>query len=282
MNAFVAFIAESLVITVSSVTRRVVTTLGKLYLFDQVQPWDGTEEWTAPEDGCLRIAELFHDASKSTSLPSEAEVVKQRVTVVNTPQLVTDARDVLFGKCQVMSAAVPLQHLLFLYEAANTVGMDCEFSVCDSNKCCMVQLATRDQAFIIDTLHLATSEWSPIIADLLVSNAKLVGFGLKHDLAILNLHEEVTLPSHRPALTDLQGLAARKSKARRHHGEGGKEDEKKINSLSDLCEQYLGKPMDKTFRISAWERRPLRLPQRVYAALDAFVCVHIHDILERE
>lgn len=46
-------------------------------------------------------------------------------------------------------------------------------------------------------------------------------------------------------------------------------------SLTGLAELYLGKPLDKRVRLSDWERRPLTRAQLEYAALDAFVLVHI-------
>lgn len=151
--------------------------------------------------------------------------------------------------------------------------------MCDSGKCCILQLATRDHAFIIDTIHLAPSVWGSLLQKLFSNdNGEVVGFGLKQDLAILRSYPEAAVPQAPKTLQDLETLAIRKPKARR----SGESTEKSVKSLSDLCELHLGKPMDKTFRVSAWERRPLRLPQLVYAALDAVVCVHLREKINAE
>jgi len=47
--------------------------------------------------------------------------------------------------------------------------------------------------------------------------------------------------------------------------------------LARFCQTYLGKPVDKAEQGSVWIRRPLTMPQRIYAALDALVCVLIYE-----
>jgi ribonuclease D len=47
--------------------------------------------------------------------------------------------------------------------------------------------------------------------------------------------------------------------------------------LSRCCEHYLKKPLDKSEQCSEWNQRPLSEPQRVYAALDAYVCACIYS-----
>ena len=41
----------------------------------------------------------------------------------------------------------------------------------------------------------------------------------------------------------------------------------------------LGKPLDKTMRMSDWSKRPLTAQQREYAALDAWTLVEAHRSL---
>jgi hypothetical protein len=45
--------------------------------------------------------------------------------------------------------------------------------------------------------------------------------------------------------------------------------------LGGACAYHLGAPLDKTFQLSIWHRRPLLPQQRTYAALDAWVLPHL-------
>lgn len=53
-------------------------------------------------------------------------------------------------------------------------------------------------------------------------------------------------------------------------------------SLSNLCELLLGAPLDKSFQLTNWERRPLSPAEREYAALDAWSVLVIRERLLRE
>jgi hypothetical protein len=51
-------------------------------------------------------------------------------------------------------------------------------------------------------------------------------------------------------------------------------------SLSAVCDELLGGPLDKTSQMSDWERRPLTEAQRRYAALDAHCLLALFDLLQ--
>merc|ERR1712208_209205 len=51
--------------------------------------------------------------------------------------------------------------------------------------------------------------------------------------------------------------------------------------LSGFCEVLLGKPLSKVDQVSDWGRRPLRMQQMYYAALDAFVGLEMYDRLHQ-
>lgn len=52
--------------------------------------------------------------------------------------------------------------------------------------------------------------------------------------------------------------------------------------LSHLAKAVLGKPLDKSVRLSDWSKRPLTPRQSHYAALDAWVLVEMLKRLRRE
>ena len=54
----------------------------------------------------------------------------------------------------------------------------------------------------------------------------------------------------------------------------------RLHGLSGLCESLLGKPLNKDEQIGNWSKRPLRKEQISYAALDAWICMHIFLELE--
>ncbi|KXJ29554.1 Exonuclease mut-7-like [Exaiptasia diaphana] len=51
--------------------------------------------------------------------------------------------------------------------------------------------------------------------------------------------------------------------------------------LSELVMLCLGKPLDKTYQVSDWERRPLLAEQLVYAALDAYCLLEVYTVLHQ-
>ena len=62
-----------------------------------------------------------------------------------------------------------------------------------------------------------------------------------------------------------------------------KSKEKKPRSakgLSELTRKCFGAPLNKSECLSNWDKRPLRLAQLKYGALDAFVLIQIHDFIQ--
>jgi 3'-5' exonuclease len=94
----------------------------------------------------------------------------------------------------------------------------------------------------------------------------LVGFHCREDISKLRSSPYVGtkhwLPQN-PIVCDLQSLV--KSITGSSLG------------LSRCCEVYLKKPLDKSEQCSEWNQRPLSEPQRVYAALDAYVCARVYS-----
>ena len=51
-------------------------------------------------------------------------------------------------------------------------------------------------------------------------------------------------------------------------------------SLSKLVDKFIGKPLDKSIRMTDWNRRPLSPGQKAYAAADGYTLIVLHDILK--
>lgn len=55
------------------------------------------------------------------------------------------------------------------------------------------------------------------------------------------------------------------------------EEQRGLSELVFLC---LGMPLDKTYQLSDWERRPLSEDQLTYAALDAYCLLEVYEVLK--
>ena len=49
---------------------------------------------------------------------------------------------------------------------------------------------------------------------------------------------------------------------------------------SKLVDRFIGKPLDKSVRMTDWNRRPLTPAQKAYAAADGYTLIVLHDILK--
>jgi ribonuclease D len=52
-----------------------------------------------------------------------------------------------------------------------------------------------------------------------------------------------------------------------------------ITSLSIVCQQYISKPLNKSYRLTDWRKRPLGDEQFSYAALDVHTLIAIFDAI---
>ena len=155
------------------------------------------------------------------------------------------------------------------------VGFDCEFGDEQMKGVALLQLSSASKALLIDIPALSATEegcnaLQSTIGDLLAGRIPVVGFACGEDVRRLRASPTVFdthwLGSSR-AVVDIKPLIAHHSNVLKHTG------------LSRACEKYLKKPLDKAEQCSLWMNRPLSLNQRVYAALDAFTCAAIYDIL---
>lgn len=155
------------------------------------------------------------------------------------------------------------------WDGESCVGLDSEWKVGIGGKftktnTSILQIALISRIYIIDlTLPKIQSEIDKKLYELF-GNSKIYKAGISFEGDLLKLH--TCFPSmicFQPQLRsyiDLIDVHKRNQK----NNPGG---------LNGLCEIYFNSSVCKTEQISNWERRPLRLRQIHYAALDAYLCL---------
>jgi hypothetical protein len=154
-----------------------------------------------------------------------------------------------------------------------TLGFDCEWGE-DNKGVDLLQLANMKTALLIDIPALSctvdgANALEQTVARLFASpSSTMVGFACRQDLSRLRSSpcaRAVHWFGKSDTAVDLQLVVTEKDRKLAKLG------------LSRVCHNYLGKPLDKAEQCSMWTARPLSLQQRVYGALDAWVCVAVYD-----
>jgi len=167
-------------------------------------------------------------------------------------------------------------------EGVSAVGVDVEFTPhIILKKVDIVQIATKTHVFLIDldTLSTFLSEQDfARFAKAVFENKNIVkvGCGLENDLRLLAKSDITGLHSvaeHRKSVVDLGACTAQLVALLDLPGH--------TRGLSGFCEVLLGKPLSKVDQVSDWGRRPLRMQQMYYAALDAFVGLELYERLHQ-
>ena len=199
------------------------------------------------------------------------------------------------GSIHVIATKTAFLVCMAVLRNSDIVGIDGEWhpdlvgqSTSNLQSICLLQMATRTQCFLLDFVVLRSTltedDWM-LFRDVLFSPAIIkLGFSIQHDFDRLKndiaVFRTVSF-AQCPKLFDLRTICVRLSS--RHPELFRKDDGKRkfrVN-LSSLVETFLGLPLDKREQMSAWERRPLRQTQIVYAALDAFCLIELFDILSK-
>lgn len=146
------------------------------------------------------------------------------------------------------------------------VGFDTEtkpsFEKGKTNKVALLQLSTADTCYLI-RLNLLGMQNS--IMEILSSEKPLkVGLSLRDDYKMLNRRR-----SFRPAgFLDLQSVI----------GKFGIKD----LSLQKIYAIIFNKKISKSQRLTNWQAPNLTLPQQTYAAVDAWACMDIYNVIKDE
>ena len=163
---------------------------------------------------------------------------------------------------------------------ARVVGVDAEWRPQTGSRVALLQLATRDRAFLVDALAMASEDASDedataldeFLSDILSDATILkIGFGFAHDLARLR-RSYPRLAATRDAtptrVVDARAVAVVAFPEKRKLAKSG---------LAVVVASVLGAYVDKTEQCSDWQRRPLTHAQIAYAAADAHCLTVLFD-----
>ena len=159
-------------------------------------------------------------------------------------------------------------------------GLDCEWDGEGGSGVALLQLATvQGGAVLIDVPVLNDSPQGrqalqTTVGDLLSSRQDtVVGFHCQQDLS--RLRQSCTVLStprqEEPWISDTSAVVDLKQILMSNAAPG------EAMGLSKVCEQFMGKKLDKSEQCSAWSTRPLSVEQRIYGALDAYICAAVFE-----
>ncbi|KAM8934347.1 exonuclease mut-7 homolog [Pelodytes ibericus] len=191
-----------------------------------------------------------------------------------------------------------------LLKDKQVVGVDMEwrpqFGDFKKPAVCLVQLAVKEEVFLLDLLpgtgHEETTAKRDQLIDLikdlfLAPEVTKLGFDILGDLHHFGISNYMNKGSEGQIerVIDLNMLHRQLQRIR-----PGRSDEREVEvfgcfsedgysppekGLSQLVKELLGKPLDKTEQISNWENRPLRESQILYAAADAYCLLDVYEYL---
>ena len=178
--------------------------------------------------------------------------------------------------------------------SAGVIGFDSEWrALLDPTKPCpvaLIQLATHSSCFLLDVSRILQCCSDAVLVDFVDAvfgdSVTVVGYSLGQDIIKLKETSHILgnkLGSHNGVvdlsvahkhLTRVERL--QRSQLIRELVSEGKplpdsDNVSKETGLARLCQMIFTCPLDKTYQVSDWSRRPLLPEQRSYAALDAYI-----------
>ena len=191
--------------------------------------------------------------------------------LIDTPQTLLQAFETIRAQSHLTTEKV---------EEGEVWGLDCEWDGEGGSGVALLQLATvQGGAVLIDVPVLNDSPegrqaLQTTVGDLLSSRQDtVVGFHCQQDLSRLRQSCTVlTTPGQEePWISDTSAVVDLKQILMSNAAPG------EAMGLSKVCEQFMGKKLDKSEQCSAWSTRPLSVEQRIYGALDAYICAAVFE-----
>ncbi|CAF1288717.1 unnamed protein product [Rotaria sordida] len=176
------------------------------------------------------------------------------------------------------------------------LGFDCEWKPIFNNtstskqRLSIIQIAFSNEVFLLDVLHFFHTCDSQTIQQRLANrlfnddHVTILCYGFQADASMLSasypIFDEVLLSGK--TLLDLSLIQIDLMNSRRNifpYSIMQNNTTSKDKGLSELVRLCFGKTLNKSERCSNWDRRPLRHPQTLYAATDAYCLLDIYDLL---
>jgi len=134
-------------------------------------------------------------------------------------------------------------------------------------KASILQISSFTYVFIIDLLQISRSSILERMADELITKLFMdkdyIKLGLSFSDDIIGLRKSY------PNMQAFREIHSVLDMSKANNSMIGLPNRRKCSGLSELTQQWLGKPLDKSERMSNWARRPLTMSQIHYAALDS-------------
>lgn len=170
------------------------------------------------------------------------------------------------------------------------VGIDSEwkpFFGTKKNELALIQIASKERVYILDVCSLGLKypeRWNELEHTLFTNeNIIKLGFSLIADMRMMksSLPHLGEITFRGPGYIDLAVLW--RKLVQKHQFMFPYEDKDGLSgeSLTCLVHLCLGQHLDKSDQFSNWERRPLRVSQKLYAALDAYCLLEVYEVLSQ-
>lgn len=153
-------------------------------------------------------------------------------------------------------------------------GIDLEFHTdlfwsSNQSSAATMQISGAKNVFIYDMLKLGNIPEFFNLFTQAYSNKLFIAFGFHEDMRVMNANFKEFF-TYKVKVFDLNKYFQTKYETNFQIG------------LSRMCKEFIGSPLCKLNQCSNWGKRPLSNSQMHYAALDAFVLLELHDLVQKE
>lgn len=238
--------------------------------------WDGTD--AAAGSGAASEAEAEETPGSDDASAEEAETP---MTTGSCPsECVTLTLASTGVTVRIVRTAAQAEAAVDSVRSAGICGIDSEWAPRTRHPTALVQVATRETAFLFDMLALPKEAAACALGAILRDAAIVkVGFGLPGDITRL-VATETSAVSQRTCLRDEIALSCNLVELEDMCAHVPDLAKRRLRGLGAVVRASIGCVLDKSCQTSAWEQRPLSSAQLSYAALDAVVLLLVHDKLQ--